>query len=274
MAAAILVVLGGAWAAILLSWAYFRRYAVTRPPVGVFNLRDISVMIAGIVIVPYLYLLLPLWLVLGLLVLSMISILYLLWEPLLHARPAIWVATLVCVGGDLLATWLLGSTHPVAQAINDGLIVLAVVGVTNLWAQSGMRARDVTILGGILAVYDFTATSVLPLMGEMMTRLAGLPLAPQVIWGSGPTQALIGLGDLLLAAVFPLVMRKAFGRPAGLIALLLAAATIGGLFLLPITTIFPVMVLLGPLMIGQYLYWARRAGAERTTWQYLQAEPR
>jgi hypothetical protein len=37
------------------------------------------------------------------------------------------------------------------------------------------------------------------------------------VWPSGANQWLSGgLGDLLLAAVFPLVMRKAFGRTARL----------------------------------------------------------
>jgi hypothetical protein len=40
----------------------------------------------------------------------------------------------------------------------------------------------------------------------------------------------------------------------------------------PVT--FPVMVVLGPLMVLQYLYWRHRCGQERTTWQYRQAEPR
>jgi len=34
------------------------------------------------------------------------------------------------------------------------------------------------------------------------------------------------------------------------------------------------MVLLGPLIVLHYLYWRWRAGPERTTWQYQQAEPR
>jgi hypothetical protein len=134
-----------------------------------------------------------------------------------------------------------------------------------------MKARDVTLLGGALIVYDFTATSVLPLMGEVMARLGGLPLGPQVGWPAGAGTAFIGLGDLLLAAVFPLVMRRAFGRGAGLAALAVAVAAIGALFVLPVTGLFPVMIVLGPLMIAQYLYWARQ-GAERTTWQYRQAE--
>jgi hypothetical protein len=72
-------------------------------------------------------------------------------------------------------------------------------------------------------------------------------------------------------------MRKAFGRAAGiaslvgnlaLIVLLLASAG-----LIEMRIFFPVMILLGPLMIVQYAYWRRRCGSERTTRQYLQAEP-
>ena len=42
-----------------LSWAYFRRYPVARPPIGVFNLRDVVVLLAAIALIPYLYLELP-----------------------------------------------------------------------------------------------------------------------------------------------------------------------------------------------------------------------
>ncbi len=80
----------------------------------------------------------------------------------------------------------------------------------------------------------------------------------------------IGLGDLLLATVFPLVLRKAFGRPAGITAIGLALAAIGMLLALPLQGVFPMMVVLGPLMGLQYLFWSRRRGQERTTWQYLQ----
>jgi hypothetical protein len=69
------------------------------------------------------------------------------------------------------------------------------------------------------------------------------------------------------------VMRKAFGRPAGITAMVLALAAIGTLLALPLQEVFPVMVVLGPLMVLQYLYWRRRHGPERSTWQYLQEEP-
>jgi hypothetical protein len=45
------------------------------------------------------------------------------------------------------------------------------------------------------------------------------------------------------------------------------------IMLFPVAVIFPVMIVLGPLMITQDIYWWRRRGPERTTWKYLQAEP-
>ena len=81
-----------------------------------------------------------------------------------------------------------------------------------------------------------------------------------------------------MATAFPLVLRKAYGRRAGLVALAVGLAMItllmilGAAGLLP--GVFPVMVLLGPLMVGQYTFWRHRLGPERTTWQYQQAEPR
>ncbi len=61
----------------------------------------------------------------------------------------------------------------------------------------------------------------------------------------------IGIGDLLLAALFPLVMRKAFGRPAGVAALATSLGVIGALLSITLLTLnglgrvraaFPVMI--------------------------------
>jgi hypothetical protein len=147
----------------------------------------------------------------------------------------------------------------------------------NLWAQSGLKARHVAILGGGLAVYDVVATSVLPLMDDLIARLGGLPFAPLVAWEAGGQRLGIGLGDLLMASVFPLVMRKAFGRRAGWMALasvLVVTAILLALLALGIVRVtLPAMVALGPLMVAQYVFWARRLGPERTTREYLEAEP-
>ena len=273
------VVLGHAVAAVLCGWLYFRRYQLTRPPIGVLNLKDVAIMLGAIVLVPYLYLALPVWLVTGLLVSAILSVLYFTWEPILRARWAIWLAVLLLVGVDIGAALWSGTTATPFIAVNNLVLTVAIVGITNLWAQSGMKARDAAIMAGALAVYDFLATSQLTLMTDLVNRLLTLPFAPLVAWdiGSDGRGLGLGLGDLLLATVFPLVMRKAFDRPAGLWAMSLGLGAIGTLLALidlaVVRVALPVMVVLGPLMVLQYVYWVRRHRVERTTWQYLQVEP-
>ncbi len=249
------VVLGCVACVQVGSWAYFRRYQISSPPIGVFNVQDLAVMVLLIILVPLFYLILPLWLTGALLLLVALSILYFTWEPLLRARWAIWLATVTLLVVDSGAAFL-GTKQNAFFAVNNIVLLVMGMGITNLWAQSGMKARDAALLGG-----------------ELVARLSDLPLAPLVAWSSENTMPSIGLGDLLLATVFPLVMRKAFGRSAGLVALVLTLAAIGTLLALPLQGGFPLMVVLGPLMGLQYLYWRRRRGQERTTWHYLQEEP-
>lgn len=266
------VVLGCVACGLGGSWAYFRRYPISRPPIGVFNGQDLAVMVPLIILAPAFYLILPRWLTVVLWLLVALSILYFTWEPLLQARWAIWLATVTLLVVDSGAAFL-GARHPAFLAVNNTVLLLMVVGITNLWAQSGMKARDLALLGVVLAPYDFLATVPFPLTNELFARFAGLPLAPLVAWNAAHTGTSIGLGDLLLAAVFPLVMRKAFGRLAGLVALGLTLVAIATLLVLPVQGGFPLMVVLGPLMGLQYLAWRRRRGPERTTWRYLREEP-
>jgi hypothetical protein len=230
-------------------------------------------MVLFILLVPFLYLVLPLWLVAGLLGLSTLSVLYFTWEPVLGARWAIWLVVLVLLATDLGAAFLLGTGNNAFFMVNNGVLLILIVGIANLWVQSGTKARDVALLATFLTIYDWLTTAHWPLMSDLFTRLAGLPLTPSIAWGSSSSLLGIGVGDLLLAAVFPLVMRKAFSRPAGLSALVLALASIGTLLALPLKGVFPLMVVLGPLIVLQYLYWSKRGGRERTMWQYLQEEP-
>jgi hypothetical protein len=272
------VVLSHTIAAMLLSWISFRRYPITRPPIGVFNLWDVAIMIGGIVLVPYLYLALPRWIISGLLAIGAVSALYFAWEPVLRFRWAVWLITVALAAYDVGAALIVGAPSVAFFAGNNVVLTLVIVGLTNLWAQSGMMARDVAVLAGLLAVYDVVATWQLPLTSDMFRRLVDLPFAPLVAWPIGRAGLWfgIGLGDLLLATVFPLVARKAFGHTAGRAALAISLGGIAVLLALPLLGIvqvtFPVMMVLGPLMVVQYVYWRRR-GAERTTWEYLLAEP-
>jgi hypothetical protein len=251
---------------------------MTRAPLGVMTLGDVGFLVAGIVLIPYLYLGLPAWLVGAILVLGTFGILQVLFEPVLPLRGLSWLLALVLVAADIGLALRAGTTSRGYLALNDLVLILVVVGVTNLWAQSGMRARDLAILAAALTVYDLIATALLPLTSDLIARLAQLPFTPLLAWPVGDDRWLgIGLGDLLLATVGPLVFRKAYGRTAGLASLVIALATIGAIFLAGVSGVlrgaFPVMVVLGPLLVAQYLYWNHRDGTERTTAAYLRDEP-
>jgi hypothetical protein len=271
------VVFGHAAVAVILGWLYFRRFRVTRPPIGVFNRADTLVIIAAIVVVPYVYLVLPILLATMLLGLGTVSVLYFAWEPVMRARWAIWLATLTLVAADVASAFLNGTTSQPFLIVNNFALLVAVVGVANLWAQSGMAARDVALLAAALTVYDVVATTQASVMLDLVNRLGDLPFAPLVGWDlDRPEVGLaLGLGDLLVATLFPLVMRKAFGRTAGSVAMGSVLATIGAMLALLDFRILgdavPAMIALGPVMLLQYAGWARRR--ERTTRHYLAAEP-
>jgi hypothetical protein len=273
----LVIVFTGAALAAGVSWLYFRRYAITRPPIGVFNLRDVAILTTAIAVIPYVYLELPLVVVAGLLTVTVTGILYFTLEPVLRRRLAVVGVAAVAVGVDIALAVAQGTTSNAFLALNDALMVVAVVGVANLWAQSGMGAKEVTVLAAALAGYDFVATSQLTLMTDLIGRLSGIPFVPFLAWDAATGDGLgVGLGDLLLLSAFPLAMRKSFGRTAGLYGLGIGLAIVAGVLLVielgAIDTAIPVMVVLGPVMVGQYRFWDRRL-EQRTTWQYLRAEP-
>ena len=276
MSIAFVVAFGGGALAALLSWSYFRRYAVTRPPVGVFNLRDVWILLTAIVLVPYVYLHLPLGLVAALLALTVTSILWFTLEPLLGRRWLVLAVVPCAVAADIALVITHGALSNTFLAVNNVLMVVAVVGVANLWVQSGMGAREVTLLGGVLALYDFVATSQLTLMTDLIGRLSEIPFVPFLAWDAQGAGLGVGLGDLLLISVFPLAMRKSFGRDAGRIALAIGVAVLAAVLAVIeaglIAEAIPVMVVLGPLMVAQYALWRRRL-PQRTTVEYLRAEP-
>ena len=272
------IVFGYSVAAVLLAWAYFRHVRMARPPLGVINRSDVLIMMVAIVFVPYLYLALPLWLVGLLLGALTIGLLYATLEPMAIPGWGAWLGVLGLAAADLAAWLRFGSDGLPFALVNNAVLTVAVVGVANVWAQSGMKARDAALLGGLLAIYDFVFTARLPLMNDLLTRLATLPFAPQVVWPTGPGQWVgLGLGDLLMASTFPLVMRKAFSRSAGWVASVISVSVVAVLFCLAsvgtLNDAFPMMVVLGPCTVLQYVLWIRRCGQERKTWQYLQAEP-
>src|SRR5262245_18631746 len=144
------IVLGQASGTVGLGWLSFRRWRVTRPPIGVFNLADVLIMLGGIVLIPLLYLALPIRLLAGLLALGALSALYCALEPILRSRALLWSVVVLAVAGEWAVLAYVGSTSSAYFLVNNPVLVIGVVGIANLWVQSGMRARDAAILGGAL----------------------------------------------------------------------------------------------------------------------------
>ena len=271
------VLLGFVAAPLLIGWLYFRRFALARPPIGVVDVSDVAIILVGVVVVPYLYLVLPSGIAAVVLGLTMASILAMTFEPLLRFPLVRWLVVLTLLGTDVGVANRLSSQSLWFLAVNNLVLIFAIVGASNLWAQSGLKARDATLLAAGLAIYDAIFTTRLPLMNDLVGHLVGLPFMPLLTWNVGNGMVLgAGLGDLLIATLIPLVFRKAFGRRAGLTALavnLLALALLLALLDLGIVTAtIPAMVVVGPLTIVQYAFWRRRS-PERPFVQYLRAEP-
>ena len=269
------VVMAFVVAAPVAAWIYFRRFELMRPPIGVFDWHDVVFMLVAIVVVPIAYLALPRAVVGTILCLLALNIFWFGLEPVLRYRSLLWPAAIGLVAADVVVNLTAPAGALWVVALNDFELVALAVFVTNVLAQSGMRARDLAFLVSGLAVYDVVVTTYLGLMGDLLRRLATLPFAPLVAWREGEWLA-VGLGDLLMVVLAPLVLRKAFGRPAGLVAAVTSVAAVAGMlaavrldwFSRPI----PAMVVLGPLLLAQYAWWRVRLGPERRTWRYLEVE--
>ncbi|MEV5686711.1 hypothetical protein AB0L68_26460 [Streptomyces sp. NPDC052164] len=170
--------------------------------------------------------------------------------------PALVAATAGCAFADL----------PVAvTALTDVPLAIAVVGVADMWAQSGMRSVHTAWFAGMLCCYDLVATGLTSVMDRFAAQVVGLPFAPlPAVTQDGPPVAL-GLGDLLLLVLFPLVALKAFGRAAALLAAgvgLAVSASVSLLFGLGVLTgAFPPLTALGPLIVLQHVLRSRSGSA-------------
>jgi len=276
MDAALPIVAAHAAATVTAGAIYFRHARLARPPIGVFNGRDVAIVLVAIVAIPYVYLALPLGAVAVLVCVAGIVVLHFTLEPLVP-RSFAWLVAVGLIAADLGATLAFGGRSNVFLAVNNVVLAVLAMGVANLWVQSGMRVRHVAVLAAGLTVYDAVATLGLTLMTDLVERLSHVPLAPMAGWDLARGGLAIGLGDLLLATVFPLAMWKAYGRRAAAIAGVIAVGAIVALLvglearLLP--NAVPAMVVLGPLMVLQVVAWRLLRGSERTTARYLSEEP-
>lgn len=259
----LLVLAGCVGLLVALGAAYQARIRMPRPPFAMWVWADVWLIGVAVVVAPLAYVEAPGPVVAAVFGVVLGTASQLALAPLVGARVSWWVAVGLCAFAVLAAV---ADWSVLVVVLTDVLLAVAVIGVANLWAQSGMRAAHVAALAAFLGVYDLLATGLSDLTARFADEVDGLPFAPLFMVDTEPVAVGIGLGDLLVLVLYPLVATKAFGRTAGLVAAasglgatgIVAALFRAGLF----DDGFPMLTLLGPLIVAQYALW--RGRGERT----------
>lgn len=245
-------------AAIVMTAAaalYFRLVRLPRPAAGRFTRSDVTIMTVLLIALPFGYVHLATPLLVAVFGVHFLAAVQTTLAPLTGGRAGMLVAAAACAG--VLAA---GLSHHLLLLMwgNDLLIAVAVVGIVDLWMQTGMTAAQ----GAVLAVYDLIATGTTTFTATFFGRISGEPFAPAFAGSHGTMPVALGLGDCLMVALWPLAAAKAHGRVAGWtgavtglagIAVIEAGSAAGW-----ITGNVPVLTIIGPLAVAQWVFWRLR----------------
>ncbi len=279
------VAITGTLLTIALSVLYLRRVRMDRPAIGTFNGVDVVVVFGFIVVLPLLYLVMPVTPLLVVLGLTFTSALVFGLRPLLGPARTWLVVGVVVAANIWMGRTMLGTVvgWQLFWIENDLLVVGAAVATANLYVQGGMRLRHVAWFGLVLAVYDAVFTFVWPVTNTLAQRFIGWPFDPSVGFRIGIYNATVGLGDLLIYSLFVIAALKAYGpraaRGAAVISVLCGAVVPA---LLPLLTdvfidartdvIVPAQAAFGPAAFLYYRWLRRTYGAERTMADFVGAD--
>jgi hypothetical protein len=260
---------------------YFRRVRMDRPPVGTFNGRDIVILLVFISGLPFLYAVLPYWLLTCLLALTFASSLFIGYRPVLGATRA-WLGIGLLIGLNIwTSNHLLGTTAgwQLWWAELSIMVGLGAVSIANLYVQGGMKLQYVAWFALALAAYDIIFATVLPLTDKLVAGYLAHPLDPLLGMRFGIYNYGVGLGDLLIYSLFLTASYKAYGPRAARLAFGLIVVVGGGMtafapFLLnfldsQLDLLVPSQAFFGPAAFLCYLWMKHRYGRERTMGEYL-----
>jgi plastocyanin len=270
----IAVGLVGSLATALCALAYYRRVRLERPPIGVFNTRDLCVLGVFIVALPVLYVHVAPGVLTAFIVVTFLSALTIALRPLFASR-ALWVAIPLLLTADIVVTRSMDQMRGGLQLywlLTSAIVLVAAVGVSNLYVQGGLELRQIAHFTLFLAVYDIFFTRVIALTPLLAVALQGRPLDPSVGFAAGAYNANVGLGDLLVFGLFTIAAYKGHGRRGaitalGVIAVFGAVApavtplVAPGLFGTTAAAFVPIQALFGPAAFAAYR-WLARTGAQ------------
>jgi hypothetical protein len=267
-----------------LALLYFKRVRLERPSIGTFNGRDVTILAAFIVVLPILYLVLPTQILTAFLTVTFASAMYIALRPLLPPLVILPLAGSL-ITANILVTYHALGTERGWQAywlLISTMVVLAAVGVSNLYVQGGMRLRHIAGLGLFLAVYDIFFATIIPLSPMLADTFEGQPLDAAFGFYMHGMQANLGLGDILVYALYMIGAYKAYGRRGA--AVMLPVIGVFGAFLPGLSPLLiqhfvregigiavPAQLFFGPVAFAAYL-WLRRQGPERSTGEWFRAQ--
>jgi hypothetical protein len=271
----------GALSASLGALLYLRRVRLDRPAIGRFNGRDVAFLFVFLTALPALYLVLPQWGILSLLIVTFMASLSIGFRPLVNPT-LLWLGIGALIGANIWIGQTMLGTVPGWQLfwIETSIItLLGAISVANLYVQGGMQLRHVAWFTLGLAVYDVLFTMVWPVSNYLVREFVGHPLFPAIGMRIGFDEAIIGLGDLLVYALFTIAAAKAYGRPAirlAIVLIIVFGAALPALSSLLINYIdaradivIPAQTWFGPAAFLGYLWLRRRYGRERTMKEFL-----
>lgn len=275
------VALTGALAISAGALTYFRRVRQDRPPIGTFNGRDIGMLFAFIIALPFLYAALPHWALTSFLALTFASALAIGYGPVLRAGP-LWLGIGVLIGGNIWTSRFLLGTVAGWQLWWFELTILvglAAVAVANLYVQGGMKLRHVAYFALVLAAYDVIFTNTFPVIDKLSQEFLGAPLDPSLGMRFGLYNYALGVGDVLVFCLFTIAAYKAYGRVAARLAFgVIVTFGVAAPSFTPLLINFidargdvsvPVQAFFGPAAFVSYLWLRHRYGTERTMAAYL-----
>jgi hypothetical protein len=260
---------------------YFRKVRLERPPIGTFNGRDIGILLTFVTVLPFLYAALPGWAITSLLALTFASALWIGYRPVL-GQTGSWLCIGLLIGANIWTSrTMLGTTAgwQLWWAELSLLVGLAAIAVANLYVQGGMKVRHVAWFGLAIGVYDLIFNSVYPLTNKLVQEFLGQPLDPSLGMRFGIANFAVGIGDLLIFALFTVIVYKAYGTQAARIAfglVVVFGAVLPSLVPLAINfvdartdVVVPAQTFFGPAAFLCYLWMKRHYGRERTMAEYL-----
>ena len=228
-----------------------------------------------IIVLPILYLILPDVVLTGFLIVTFTSALYIALSPLIPAR-LMWVGIVALLGANIWVTETLLGTKLGWQlywGMTSIAVLIAAVGISNLYVQCGMRLGHIAWFALFLAGYDAFFSMVIPLTPKLADAFEGRPLDPSIGFTMGLFSANIGLGDVLIYCLFTVAAYKGFGRQGAMTAFIIVTifgAIIPGMVPILITRfvrqgvgiVVPAQTFFGPVAFATY-FWLRRHAPER-----------